>query len=49
MSTRIRDISRSFIEFWKRAKNKPVAVQKQLWLELYEGPNRDVFDIYFSR
>ena len=49
MSTDIRDITPNFLEFWNRASNQPLSVQKELWLELYESPNREIFDIYFSR
>lgn len=45
----IRDITPDFLTFWEKAQNRPTTVQRQLWQDLYEGPNRDVFDIYFSR
>lgn len=37
-----------FLAFWERAEGEPLEVQRRLWRELYEEPNRDLFDIYYT-
>lgn len=49
MSIHIRDITPEFLKFWNSARNQPASIKKQLWFDLYENPNLDVFEIYFSR
>ena len=49
MSVHIRDVTPDFLEFWRSARNQPASVKEQLWLDLYENPNRALLEIYFSR
>lgn len=49
MSLDIRNLTPTFLDFWEQAGGQPRFVQEQLWHELYETPNQDVFDVYFSR
>lgn len=44
----IRDISKEFCKFWDTAKDKSFEEKSKLWKELYEEPNRDVFDNHLS-
>lgn len=49
MTIQIRNVTSDFNNFWNRARDQPISVKKQLWHDLYENLNRDIFDIYFSR
>jgi hypothetical protein len=37
-----------FLAFWEIAAAEPREVQRRLWHELYEQPNRDLFDLYYT-
>jgi hypothetical protein len=37
-----------FLAFWDAAAGEPREVQRRLWLELYEQPNRELFDLYYT-
>jgi hypothetical protein len=37
-----------FLAFWDTAAGESRAVQRRLWQELYEQPNRDLFDLYYT-
>jgi hypothetical protein len=37
-----------FLAFWEAAAGEPRETQRRLWHELYEQPNRDLFDLYYT-
>jgi hypothetical protein len=37
-----------FLAFWEAAAGESRDVQRRLWHELYEQPNRDLFDVYYT-
>jgi hypothetical protein len=37
-----------FLAFWARAKGEQRGVQRRLWRGLYEEPNRELFDLYYT-
>jgi hypothetical protein len=37
-----------FLAFWDAAAGEPRDVQRRLWNELYEEPNRELFDLYYT-
>jgi hypothetical protein len=37
-----------FLAFWNAAAGEPRAAQVRLWHELYEEPNRELFDLYYT-
>ena len=37
-----------FLAFWAEAEGESRDVQRRLWQELYEEPNRDLFDLYYT-
>jgi hypothetical protein len=37
-----------FLAFWDTAAGEPREAQRRLWHELYEQPNRDLFDLYYT-
>lgn len=49
MPVRIRNVVPEFLSFWETARTMGPDEQKKLWLDLYEEPNRDLFDVYYSR
>jgi hypothetical protein len=49
MIVSIEDISSDFFAFWEHAHDRGRDEQKQLWLALYEGRHRDVFEVYYRR
>jgi uncharacterized protein YjaZ len=44
MLVKIRDISNMFCTFWENAHILSFEEQKLLWKQLYEAPNKDIFD-----
>ena len=38
-----------FLAFWEIAAGESREVQRRLWHELYEQPNRDLFDLYYTK
>ena len=45
---RVESIVPDFLAFWATAAGKPRDVQRRLWHELYEGPNRELFELYYT-
>jgi hypothetical protein len=45
----IEDITPDFLAYWDRAARLDLAEQRRLWLETYELPHREVFDVYYRR
>jgi len=37
-----------FLAFWETAAGESRDIQRRLWHELYEEPNRDLFDLYYT-
>lgn len=40
----IKNISKVFCDFWNRAQELEIQEQKLLWEQIYEEPNKDIFD-----
>jgi len=49
MRIHLENICPDFLAFWDWARERSPAEQRQLWRALYEDPNRDIFDVYYSR
>jgi Predicted Zn-dependent protease (DUF2268) len=49
MPIQVADVCADFLAFWAEGRDQPPARQLGLWRQLYEEPNRALFDLYYSR
>ena len=45
---RVDSVVPDFLAFWETAAGEPREAQRRLWHELYEEPNRELFDLYYT-
>lgn len=49
MNIKVKNICGDFLRFWEEAqKVETIEEKKALWDRIYEGPNKDIFDIYYK-